>query len=171
MDFESKDPSSNIGRTSFSLSQKLQCSFVCLFSLEKVERLSPEVKQNTSTKFNSFYNVEVSTLDFESKDPSSNIGRTSFSLSQKLQCSFVCLFSLEKVERLSPKVKQNTSRRFNRFYGVVVSTLDSESKDPSSNLGRTFFLCQKNSSVVSSMFVFSRKCRRVVEKLQRKHKH
>ena len=26
-----------------------------------------------------------------------------------------------------------------RFYGVMVSTLDSESSDPSSNLGRTFF--------------------------------
>ena len=25
------------------------------------------------------------------------------------------------------------------FYGVMVSTLDSESSDPSSNLGRTFF--------------------------------
>jgi hypothetical protein len=27
-----------------------------------------------------------------------------------------------------------------RFYGVMVSTLDSESSDPSSNLGRTFLL-------------------------------
>ena len=26
-----------------------------------------------------------------------------------------------------------------RFYGVMVSTLDFESSDPSSNLGRTFF--------------------------------
>ena len=28
----------------------------------------------------------------------------------------------------------------NRFYGVTVSTQDSESCDPSSNLGRTYFL-------------------------------
>ena len=28
-----------------------------------------------------------------------------------------------------------------RFYGVMVSTWDSESQDPSSNLGRTFFFC------------------------------
>ena len=144
LNFESKDPSSNLGRTSFSMSQKFLCSFVCLFSLENVERLSPNVKQNTSCKFNRFYGVVVSTLNFESKDPSSNLGRTSFSLSQKLQGSFVCFFSLGNVERLSSNVKQNTSREFNRFYGVVVSTLDFECKDPSSNLGRTFFPLSQN---------------------------
>ena len=46
---------------------------------------------------------------------------------------------LENVECLSRKSKQNTSKRFNRFYDVVGSTLNSESKDPSSNLGRTSF--------------------------------
>ena len=35
-----------------------------------------------------------------------------------------------------PKFEQGLSR----FYGVMVSTLDSESSDPSSSLGRTFFL-------------------------------
>ena len=33
-----------------------------------------------------------------------------------------------------PKFEQGLSR----FYGVMVSTLDSESSDPSSSLGRTF---------------------------------
>ena len=33
----------------------------------------------------------------------------------------------------------NFEKRGNRFYGVVVSILDSESKDPSSNLGRSYF--------------------------------
>ena len=45
--------------------------------------------------------------------------------------SRLCLFSLENVERLSKNFNKNTSIRFNRFYGVVVSTLDCESKDAS----------------------------------------
>ena len=57
--------------------------------LENVKHLSQKVKQITSSKFFRLYVVVVSTLDFESKDPSSNLGRTSFSLLQKLQCSFV----------------------------------------------------------------------------------
>ena len=36
-------------------------------------------------------------------------------------------------------INKNSLRYFHRFYGVTVSTLDSESSDPSSNLGRTFF--------------------------------
>ena len=136
------------------------------------EHLSRKVKQNTSRRFNRFYGVVVSTLDSESKDPSSNLGRTSFSLSQKLQCSFVCLFSLEIVERVSPKVKQNTSSKFIRIYGVVVRTLD-WTLNPKSRIRisiEPLFHCHKNSSVVSSLFVFSRKCRTLVENFQRKHK-
>jgi hypothetical protein len=30
---------------------------------------------------------------------------------------------------------------YQRFYGVMVSTLDSESSDPSSNLGKTLLFC------------------------------
>ena len=105
----------------------------------KCRSLSRNFNENTRSKFNRFYGVVVSTLDFESKDPSSNVGRTSFSLSQKLQCSFACLFSLDSGERLSKKFNQNTSRNVSTFYGVVVSTLDFESKDPSSNLGKTSF--------------------------------
>ena len=64
-------------------------SCLCLFSLKNVERLSKNFNKNTSSKFIRFYGVVVSTLDFEYEDPSSNLGRTSFSLSQKHQCSFV----------------------------------------------------------------------------------
>ena len=116
-----------------------------MFDFSKnIERLSRNFNKNTSSKLSRFYGVVVSTLDFESKDTSSNLGRFCFSLSEKFQCSFFCLFSPENKERSPPKVKQNTSIKFNRIYGVVVSTLDFESKDPSSNLGRTSFsLSQK----------------------------
>ena len=139
LDFESKVPSSFLGRTSFSMSQKLQCSFVyvCVFK-KNVERLSRKAKQNTSRRFNRFYGVVVSTLDSESKDPRSNLGRTSFSLSQKPQCTFVYVVFSRKFS-LSRKFNQNTSRKFGTFYCVVVSILDFESKNPSSNLGKTSF--------------------------------
>ena len=117
---------------------------LCLFTLKNVERLSPNVKQNTSRKFNRFYGVVVSTLDFESNDTSSNNGRTFFPLSQNLQCSLVHIFSLKIKECLSRKFSENTSKKFNRFFPAVVSTLDFEFKDLSSNLSRTFFsLSQK----------------------------
>ena len=44
-----------------------------------------------------------------------------------------------------------------RFYGVTVSTWDSESQDPSSNLGRTFifiFIHQLNTQIVSLCKIF-----------------
>ena len=43
-----------------------------------------------------------------------------------------------------------------RFYGVMVSTLDFESSDPSSNLGRTysFFCCLFKSKKLKCTFVF-----------------
>ena len=38
---------------------------------------------------------------------------------------------------LNALINQFNRGRYVRFYGVMVSTLDSESSDPSSNLGRT----------------------------------
>ena len=68
----------------------------------------------------------VSTLDFESSDPSSNLGRTYFSL----------VGSDAKLARYV-KYDLNTLSEYTWFYGVMVSTQDSESCDPSSSLGRT----------------------------------
>ena len=146
-------------------------SCLCLFSLENVERLSKNVKENTSRTFNRFYVVVVSTLDSECKDPSSNLSRTSFSLPKNsIVASCLCLFSLENVERLSKNVKENTSSKFISFNGVVVSTLDFESKDPSSNLGRTSFsLSQKlQCSFVYVCFLWKRQnaCREKSSKTQ-----
>ena len=71
----------------------------------------------------------VSTLDFESSDPSSNLGRTYFSLvgSDTNYAAFV-------------KYDLKPLAKYTRFYGVMVSTQDSESCDPSSSLGRTSVL-------------------------------
>ena len=51
-----------------------------------------------------------------------------------------------------------------RFYGVMVSTLDFESSDPSSNLGRTFPCCLLHSVATVNMFdvaIFCAYCRGV----------
>ena len=42
-----------------------------------------------------------------------------------------------------------------RFYGVMVSTLDSESSDPSSNLGRTCFQQNAENEIVVITTKFS----------------
>src|SRR4029434_1094216 len=126
----------------------------------------------TPQKSSRFYGVMVSTLDSESSDPSSNLGRTwDFELSSKCaQCStppsnlhrqvlsLVHGFGQKRLQNvnvtpLDPYVrteKNSNGQCFEsivffrachpitrRFYGVMVSTLDSESSDPSSNLGRT----------------------------------
>ena len=71
----------------------------------------------------------VSTLDFESSDPSSNLGRTYFSLVGSDAKHSTCA-----------KYDHKSLSRYTRFYGVMVSTQDSESCDPSSSLGRTSVL-------------------------------
>ena len=71
----------------------------------------------------------VSTLDFESSDPSSNLGRTYFSLVGSDARHAGCV-----------KYEHKTFAEHIRFYGVMVSTQDSESCDPSSSLGRTSVL-------------------------------
>ena len=73
-----------------------------------------------------FHGVMVSTLDFESSDPSSNLGGTS---------SFFFL----RIGVFEYVYEQFTSYVTERSHGVMVSTLDSESSDPSSNLGGTWF--------------------------------
>ena len=140
-----------------------------MFSLENVERLSRIFTENTGSKNIRFDGVVVSILDFDSKYLCSILGEISFSLSQKLQCSFVSVFSLENKKRLSRIFTENTSSKVIRFDGVVVSIMDFDSKDPCSILGRTSH-CHKNFSVVSSRFVFSKTCRTLVAKSQAKHK-
>ena len=74
------------------------------------------------TTFNyRFYGVMVSTLDSESSDPSSNLGRTFFLL------LFVCLFLSREERGLVLHLIVHTTFTY-RFYGVMVSTLDSESE-------------------------------------------
>ena len=90
---------------------------------------SARVGSNPILVANRFYGVMVSTLDFESSDPSSNLGRTYFSL----------VGSDAKHPRYV-KYDLYTLTQHTRFYGVMVSTQDSESCDPSSSLGRTSVL-------------------------------
>ncbi len=44
------------------------------------------------------------------------------------------------------------SSSVSRFYGVMVSTLDSESSDPSSNLGRTWLFFCRNAHCTHNLF-------------------
>ena len=97
---------------------------------------------------NRFYGVVVSTLDFESKDPSSNLGRTClffYVSSWKRNWSFNrsgIVWNVMQHQKWKNQTFSFLNRIFlflTRFCGVVVSTLDFESKDPSSNLGRTWF--------------------------------
>jgi hypothetical protein len=41
--------------------------------------------------------------------------------------------------RMHSEIPNTFQIQYKRFYGVTVSTLDFESSNPSSNLGRTFF--------------------------------
>ena len=76
------------------------------------------------------YGVMVSTLDFESSDPGSNPGRTSFLRFGGFVCCMASEGSATMLEREAERLWS---------YGVMVSTLDSESSDPGSNPGRTSF--------------------------------
>ncbi len=67
----------------------------------------------------------VSSLDFESSDPSSNLGKTSSLM--KIEFILIVLIVSLRVEECNCYWS----------YGVMVSTLDSESSDPSSNLDKT----------------------------------
>ena len=110
------------------------------------------------------HGVMVSTLDFESSDPSSNLGGTwqdSFSFSKiapnKLSFRYLIFqyFDFSHgvgnfIETACPSpvllqlyVNANFLTKFHSVkrigsHGVMVSTLDSESSDPSSNLGGTW---------------------------------
>ena len=87
----------------------------------------------------------VSTLDFESSDPGSNPGRTSF----RSACVCCCtVFHVCRAKGGEARVICRRARSWLRegavvdlcwSYGVMVSTLDSESSDPGSNPGRTSF--------------------------------
>ena len=107
------------------------------------------------------YGVMVSTLDFESSDPGSNPGRTFlfFSWSEGVDCrALISCHSAPCVDTYKWTVtlyilkcsvtvffswvlwghrKSVTTRGWCWSYGVMVSTLDSESSDPGSNPGRT----------------------------------
>ena len=75
------------------------------------------------------HGVVVSTLDFESSDPSSNLGGTSV--------FFIRQIGAKLLDRLYIILYGLIHFLSRWFRGVVVSTLDSESSDPSSNLGGT----------------------------------
>ncbi|GIY52197.1 hypothetical protein CEXT_184811 [Caerostris extrusa] len=74
----------------------------------------------------------VSTLDSESSDPSSNLGGTYFLLALQLPCGLVV-----RIPGFHPGGPGSIPGMGRWFHGVMVSTLDSESSDPSSNLGGT----------------------------------
>ncbi|UJR14390.1 hypothetical protein I4U23_001387 [Adineta vaga] len=69
-----------------------------------------------------FYGVAVSTLDFESSDPSSNLATP------------VQIWRPQFKSGILSRWRSNAIVKYMWFYGVAVSTLDFESSDPSSNL-------------------------------------
>ena len=100
-------------------------------------------------------------MDPESKDRSTNLGKTNYQFFFVRCCSLELTIPAGKETTQRKEIKEESKKQANanhvkqrthqqrqltkrkhlldysRFYGVVVSTLDSESKDPSSTLGRT----------------------------------
>ena len=56
-----------------------------------------------------------------------------------------------------------------RFYGVMASTLDFESNNPSSSLGRTFIFFLGLSSILSIIIYCIIKCQRTLNKKSMSH--
>ena len=103
--------------------------------------------------------VMVSTLDFESSDPSSSLGRTSFALRLEETSSMfgdfinllyaIVTFSIQLMYPERFKLQLATTYKFvYRPCGVMVSTLDFESSDPSSSLGRTCFCIEAQRDIL-----------------------
>ena len=94
----------------------------------------------------------VSTQDSESCDPSSNLGETCivfFSLCWEFSSLFSCMKNAQLLQKIKAQSRGNLIfvlvfnldfqvNSCHRFRGVMVSTLDFDSSDPSSNLGETF---------------------------------
>ena len=112
--------------------------------------------------------VMVSTLDFESSDPSSSLGRTSFCIEAGRDYLHVLRLLLHSIffiftflnnvpERLASDnvlclvnifTLATTYKFVYRPCGVMVSTLDFESSDPSSSLGRTCFCIEAQRDIL-----------------------
>ena len=83
----------------------------------------------------------VSTLDSESSDPSSNLGGTCFWL-QVFAIGIFISVQLFQILQVLDSLVVRISACHVEGPGSMVSTLDSESSDPSSNLGGTCFWLQ-----------------------------
>ena len=109
------------------------------------------------------YGLDASNLNSESKNASSNLGTTIFSKPFDHCCRLdlthlvreetiqwkkttknpnnkqtVIITNREKIHQQRQLIQSKHPYDLSRFYGVVVSTLEFEYKDPSSTLGRTF---------------------------------
>ena len=85
-------------------------------------------------------------------DTDSNTLRAEILQTAYLDCRLINVFISFVVITLGKICKVLRYVINNRFYGVMVSTLDSESSDPSSNLGRT---CKNSITFYNNIFLIT----------------
>ena len=129
LDSESKDPSSNLGRTYF-----WKKNWKNILNNSSEQRYKKWGKKSRS---------QISKPRGEKPREKTIILKARFCLlapfGRETSVFTEKFFSKRVIKPTDIGNNSNFEKQGNRFFGVVASTLDSQSKDPSSNLGRSYF--------------------------------